>query len=448
MDPRDPHQLVDYVRSLDCIHCGLCLNTCPTYRLTGVESSSPRGRIHLMRSLAEGAIEADAAYADELDFCLLCRHCETVCPSGVQFGTLMEHARGALEPTRERTAIGRLARRVGFDLLLRDRAALRAAATVGRAAQATGLVRFAARVGGRAARGLRDAPTIPRARDRARLPTFTPALGVRRGAVALLEGCVMPELLGATNRATVRVLAACGYDVHVARRHVCCGSLHAHNGEVAGASALAVETIDAFGALVDEDGRPLPLVVNSAGCGSHLKALAHAVPGAPDHERRAASLSRRTIDFAEFLSCNESARGFDALLQRAVDSGERASPLRVTWDDPCHLVHGQRIQREPREILRRLPGVELVEMDGADSCCGSAGIYALTRPDDAARVLEPKLEALRATGARVLATANPGCQLQWSSGIRRARLDVRVLHLADLLDERLLNAARNPAPGA
>jgi glycolate oxidase iron-sulfur subunit len=207
-----------------------------------------------------------------------------------------------------------------------------------------------------------------------------------------------------------------------------------------------VETIDAFDALLDEAGRPLPLVVNSAGCGSHLKVLAHAVPGAPDHESRATALSRRTLDFAEFLSCGEGASGFDALVQRSARTPEHARPLRVTWDDPCHLVHGQRISREPRDILRRLPGVELVEMDGADSCCGSAGIYSLTRPDDAARVLDPKLESLRATGARVLATANPGCQLQWSSGIRRARLDVRVLHLAELLDERLLNATRDSTP--
>ncbi|MCY2959590.1 MAG: heterodisulfide reductase-related iron-sulfur binding cluster [Planctomycetota bacterium] len=440
MDPRDPQQLVDYVGSLDCIHCGLCLNTCPTYRLTGVESSSPRGRIHMMRALAEGAIEADADYADELDFCLLCRNCETVCPSGVQFGHLMEHARGALEPRRDRTAFQRLGRRVGFDLLLRDRGALRFVAVVGRAAQRAGLVGLAARIAGPAGHGLRDAPSIPPASERTRLPVFTPALGARRGAVALLEGCVMPELLGATNRATVRVLAACGFDVHVSRQHVCCGSLHAHNGEPAGARALAVETIAAFDALVDEAGAPLPLVVNSAGCGSHLKELAHAVPGEPDHERRAQALSRRTLDLCEFLARGAGAEGLAALIAnvRARDT------VRVTWDDPCHLLHGQRIRREPRDILRRVPGVELVEMEAAESCCGSAGIYSLLRPDDATRILDPKLEALRATGASVLVTANPGCQLQWAAGIRRAGVGVRVLHVAEVIDEFVLSAASRP----
>ncbi len=444
MDPRDPQQLVDYAGSLDCIHCGLCLNTCPTYRLTGVESSSPRGRIHLMRALAEGAIEADADYAEELDFCLLCRNCETVCPSGAQFGRLMEHARGALEPRRDRSAFQRLGRRVGFDLLLRDRGALRFVAVVGRAAQSTGLVKLAARCAGRAGRGLREAPAIPPASERARLPVFTPAVGARRGAVALLEGCVMPELLGATNRATVRVLAACGFDVHVARQHVCCGSLHAHNGETAGARALAVETITAFDALVDESGAPLPLVVNSAGCGSHLKELAHAVPGEPDHERRAQALSRRTLDLCELLTRGPGAAGLADLLARV----RARDAVRVTWDDPCHLVHGQRIRREPREILRRIPGVELVEMDGSELCCGSAGIYSLLRPDDAAHVLDPKLAALRETRASVLATANPGCQLQWAAGIRRAGLAVRVMHLAELLDELVVARAISAAsPG-
>lgn len=434
MDPRDPAQLVDYAKSLDCVHCGLCLNTCPTYRLTGVESSSPRGRIHLMRSVAERELEPDAAYAEELDFCLLCRNCETVCPSGVRFGALMEHARGALEQQRERSAFARLGRSIGFDLLLRDRSALRFAARVGRVAQSTGLVRVAARAAGKRGRGLLEAPTIPPTDQRARLPELTRAVGERRGAVAVLEGCVMPELLGATNRATVRVLAACGFDVHVARRHVCCGSLHAHNGEAAGARALAIETLDAYDALVDEHGSPLPLVVNSAGCGSHLKDLAHAFSGAPELERRAHALSARTFDFAEFLARRTD---LDALIARAAS----APPVRATWDDPCHLVHGQRIRHEPRRILRALPGVELVEMDGAESCCGSAGIYSLLRPDDAAAVLDPKIESLRATGARVLVTANPGCQLQWSAGIRRAGLDVRVMHLAELIDERAVSAS-------
>ncbi len=427
--------LVDYTASLDCIHCGLCLNTCPTYRLTGVESSSPRGRIHMMRALAEGAIDADEHYAEELDFCLLCRHCETVCPSGVRFGHLMEHARGALEPTRARTAFQRLGRSIGFDLLLRNRSALRLTASLGRIAQRAGLVQAFASIAGSRAKGLLQAPDIPA--NRARLPDFTPATALRRGAVAVLEGCVMPELLGDTNRATVRVIAACGFDVHVARRHICCGSLHAHNGEVAGARALAVETIDAFDALLDEHGVPMPLIVNSAGCGSHLKDLARTFPSEPDHERRARALSQRTLDFAEFLASGVGAEGLTALLARVPVGRNR---VRITWDDPCHLLHGQRISREPRDILRRVPGVDLVTMEGAESCCGSAGIYSLLRPDDAERVLEPKLLALRESQADVLVTGNPGCQLQWAAGIHRAGLATRVMHIAEVLDEFVVSA--------
>jgi glycolate oxidase iron-sulfur subunit len=249
--------------------------------------------------------------------------------------------------------------------------------------------------------------------------------------VALLEGCVMPELLGRTNRATVRLLAACGFDVHVARQHVCCGSLHAHNGETSGARALALETIAAFDALRSRDGQELPLIVNSAGCGSHLKELAHAIPDDAEQQTRAQALSRRTFDLSEFLARGPGAEGLRAALAAAAP---RTQAMRVTWDDPCHLVHGQRIRREPRELLRRVPGLQLVEMPDAESCCGSAGIYALARPDDAQRVLDPKIESLRATGASVLVTANPGCQIQWESGVRRAGLAVRVLHLAEVLD--------------
>ncbi len=432
MDLRDPRQLVDYTRSLDCIHCGLCLNACPTYRLTGAEPSSPRGRIHLMRALAEGHIEPDADYAEELDFCLLCRNCESVCPSGVQFGRMMEHARGSLEPVRQRGALATLARRIGFDLLLRDRGALRVFTTLGRWAQVTGVAGLAASLLGPAGRRLREAPTIPPAGERARLAVTTPAAGKRLGAVALLEGCVMPELLGRTNRATARVLARSGFDVHVAREHMCCGSLHAHNGEEAGARALALETLDAFERLVDADGAPLPLIVNSAGCGSHLKDLAHQFPADAAQRARAARLSARVRDLTEFLAAGPGAQGLSSALQSAP-----ARPMRVTWDDPCHLAHGQGVRSEPRLILRGIPGLELVEMPDAEGCCGSAGIYSLARPDDAARVLAPKLESLRRSAARTLVTANPGCQLQWSGGVRRAGLDVRVLHIAELLDEAL-----------
>jgi glycolate oxidase iron-sulfur subunit len=210
-----------------------------------------------------------------MDFCLLCRNCESVCPSGVHFGKLMEHTRAGLKERGQRGLFSRFARWVGFRVILPHRWALRATATIGSLAQRSGLLELVARIGGARARSLLDAPTIPPASERARLPSTTPARGERRGTVAVLEGCVMPELFGRVNRATLGVLSAAGYASHVPRRHVCCGSLHAHNGDRDGARELARKTIEAFEPLVDEKGAPTPIVVNSAGCSAHMKEMAH-----------------------------------------------------------------------------------------------------------------------------------------------------------------------------
>ena len=250
----DDKTLVDYAASLDCIHCGLCLNSCPTYRLTGVETSSPRGRIHLMRSVAEHAIEPDAEYANEMEFCLLCRNCESVCPSGVRFGAMMEHARAGVERVSKRPLSSRVARWFGFRVLLPHRRALHAFANAARIAQRTGLlVRIAPLFGARKAAVL-AAPAIPERAERGRMLARTFAQSTRLGAVAILEGCVMPELYRRVNQATVDVLARAGFEVRCARHHACCGSLHAHNGDIAGALRLARSTIAAFDALCDARG--------------------------------------------------------------------------------------------------------------------------------------------------------------------------------------------------
>jgi glycolate oxidase iron-sulfur subunit len=427
----DDRTLIDYAKSLDCVHCGLCLTSCPTYELTGAESSSPRGRIHLMRAVAEGTLHADADFVEEMDFCLLCRNCESVCPSGVRFGALMEHTRAGLGEQHRRGLGPRIARWVGFRMILPHRFALRATAALARIAQRSGLLRLFARIGGARARSMLDAPEVPPSSERVRLPATTPAIGERRGTVAVLEGCVMPELFGRVNRATVGVLAAAGYTSRVPRRHVCCGSLHAHNGDRDEARKLARQTIEAFEPLVDENGAPVPIVVNSAGCSAHLKELAHLFEDEKDWSARAQRLAARVADFSEFLARPEPLAGLRAALGRAADG--RQDTRVATWDDPCHLCHAQHVRREPRLLLDLVPGIDRVEMAGADSCCGSAGIYALTRPADAASVLAPKLDALRATGASLLVTGNPGCQLQWSTGVARAGLDVQVAHIAEVL---------------
>lgn len=435
----DAETLVDYAKSLDCIHCGLCLDTCPTYQLSGRESSSPRGRVHLMRAVAEERLEAGADFAEEMDFCLVCRHCESVCPAGVQFGAMMEFTRDALAPRARRGPLARLARRLGFGVVLPSRRWLRFAATLLSLAQRTGALRVVAPLLGLRGRMLASFPRVPSRADRAPLPPSTAADDPQRESAAVLVGCVMPELFGRVNRATARSLAAAGVESRCAPGHVCCGALHAHNGDLAGARALARGTIAAFDALTDEDGTPLPVVVNSAGCGAHMKEYGRLLADDPEWSERAAAFGARTRDFAEYLAEPPRLARLAAGLQH--DSGDVAEK-RVAYDDPCHLCHGQGIRDQPRALLACTPGVKPVALEGSESCCGSAGVYSLLRPKDSQRVLDGKLAALRASGAEVLVTANPGCQLQWESGVRRAGMDVEVVHLAELV----ARAAGRPEP--
>lgn len=417
--------LVDYARSLDCIHCGLCLQTCPTFRLTGSESSSPRGRIHLMRAVAEERLVPDAEFTEEMDFCLLCRHCESVCPAGVRFGAMMEHTRGALESRRETSRSRRFLRWLGFRVALPHRLVLRLAASGLRALQVLGLDRLADRLSDR---GLRFLPRVPPLSARRLLPRRTAAQGQRRRALAFLEGCVMPEFHARVNRATVRSLAQLGSEVRVPKGLVCCGSLHAHNGDLEGARALALGVLEAFDGERDEAGEPLPIVVNSAGCGAHLRELHHLFPAEDPLHARARALAQRVRDYSEVV----------APLLRDWPCSKPPVPEPATWDDPCHLCHAQGVRAEPRAVLASLGGLARVELDESESCCGSAGIYSLLRPEASQAVFARKLEAFERSGARTLVTANPGCQMQWESGLARAGKEARVVHLAELVDAALV----------
>ena len=423
----DPATLVDYAASLDCIHCGLCLQTCPTYQLTGVEASSPRGRIYMMRGVAEGRLDPGSGeYAEELDFCLVCRHCESACPAGVRFGEMMEHARDSLGRARPRATGERLARWLGFGYVLRSRFWMRVAFGALGMAQRTSLLRVLAPLFGARGEALRFFPRVPPRRERRPMPAITPAAGTARARAALLEGCVMRELYGRVNRATADSLAKLGVESHCAPGHVCCGALHAHNGELERARELARTTISAFEGLRDAGGALLPVVVNSAGCGAHMKGYERLLEDDPTWKERARDFSARVRDYSEF--CAEACPDGPLAL-------ERPRVGRVTFDDPCHLCHGQQIRAQPRKLLDRVAGIERVELEGSESCCGSAGIYSLLRPGDSARILAPKLEALEKSGADVLITANPGCQLQWETGLAKRGSSVRVLHIAELLGD-------------
>jgi glycolate oxidase iron-sulfur subunit len=417
-------ELVDYAKSLDCIHCGLCLRTCPTYQLTGAEPSSPRGRIYLMRAVAEGKLApSDAAYRDEIDFCLVCRHCESVCPAGVRFGEMMETARAGVEATGRRTLASRIVRHVGFETVLRSRFWMSAAASALRFAQVTGLVRVLAPLLGDRGESLAAQPTVPPRSERRALERLTPARGELRGRVAVLEGCAMRELYGRVNRATVEVLASLGLESHVSPDHVCCGALHAHNGRLEGSRELARATIERFEALTGHGEPPLEVVVNSAGCGAHMKAYGHLLAGDPAWAERAARFASRVRDFSELVAARAPAGR----------KPELAGTEKLAYDDPCHLCHGQQVRAQPRTLLDLVAAARRVEMADAESCCGSAGIYSLLRPADSGAVFARKLASFDASGADVLVTANPGCQLQWETGLRRAGRRARVAHLAEIL---------------
>ncbi|MFQ5513007.1 MAG: (Fe-S)-binding protein [Myxococcota bacterium] len=397
--------LLDYAGTLDCIHCGLCLPHCPTYQETGRETSSPRGRIHLLRAAAEGRIPLAGAVAEEAFFCLACRACESACPAGVRFGRLVESARAEIVARGLRARWKRTLRRLLLRHVVASPRALRLLAGSLRLYQRRGPQRWVRRSG-----VLRLAPALHRAErqlpplpDSFRPPILVPAEGRRRGRVALFTGCVMRELFEPVHRATVQVLARNGFEVLIPSGQRCCGALHLHDGDRAGAEAL-LEQNRASLRLGGVDA----LIVNSAGCGAVLKEA-----GDP--------IGRKTRDISEFL-CSAGLR-----------PPSHSVELRVAYDDPCHLLHAQRIERAPRELLSAVPGLELFDLPGARDCCGAAGLYSLTHPEMSERLLARKIDALERSRPHAVATGNPGCLLQFSRGVHEAGLSIRVLHPVELL---------------
>ena len=406
-----------------CVHCGLCLASCPTFSELGTEMDSPRGRIFLVKSLAEGRIGLSDSTVRHLSLCLDCRACETVCPAGVPYGRLIEAAKAEIERQRPGGWLRRAFRWLNFGVLLgRPRALVLAAAGL-RAYQMTGLQTLARKSG---ILGLLpgtltvwDAllPRLPAAAARARLPTLTPAEGPRRGRVAILTGCVQSVVFGSHNRATARVLAKNGWEVVAPPGQGCCGALNAHGGDHARALDMARRTIESF-----EGERVDAVVVNTSGCGAHMKAYGALLAGDAAWTERARRFSASVRDISELLA-GTPLRG-----------PLRPIPMTVTYHDPCHVVHGQKIRSAPRTLLAQIPGLRVVELAESDWCCGSAGIYNLTEPEMAGRLLRRKVRHVLATGATALVTANPGCILQIQQGLRQAGSTIEVLHLVEILD--------------
>jgi glycolate oxidase iron-sulfur subunit len=392
-----------------CVHCGFCLQACPTYLNLEDENDSPRGRIFLMRSLLEGTVEPDdPSVQQHIDQCLGCRACEPVCPSGVPYGQLLEATRATLKESRP---IPFLARLILF--VFAREWLLRPAMFFSRLLAATPIPTLLSGIDGRFGFAMAMLAATGRSIERAR---YEPVSRGERGTVALLRGCVMDGLFSATNRATARVLQVNDYAVVRARGQKCCGALHAHAGDLETARALARSNIAAF-----ERSGAAYIAANAAGCGAIMKEYGHLLKDDPEWHERAEQLSKRVRDVSELLAAAGPREGGPL-------------PIRVTYDAPCHLQHAQRIVEQPLSVLAAIPELELVPLHDSDQCCGSAGIYNLIEPETSDAVLDPKLANIRATKAPWVTTGNPGCLMQIGAGLIRSEIPARSIHPVDLLD--------------
>jgi glycolate oxidase iron-sulfur subunit len=377
-----------------CVACGLCLPHCPTYRLTGDETASPRGRIAAMRAVSDGAATVDATFARFMDECLVCRACEDVCPSHVPFGRMMERARTQIEPRRSVGA--RFLRWLGLDVVLPHPSLVAIATTLQPLARPFLPRRVRAFVPGRVRRGARVPPVTHPAAD-------VPA----RGTVALLTGCVQDRWFREVNRATARVLARNGWRVVVPNGQACCGALAAHNGRLGTARRLARRNLQAFGGAEH-------VIVNAAGCGAHLQSYPELLDG----------VGLPVRDVLAFLQ----EEGL------AAQPAHGAGADRVAYHDACHALRAQKLHAQPRALLRAIPDLELVEIPRGDRCCGAAGLYNVTEPELSGRLSAEKVEAIASTGATTIASANPGCTMQIAAGLRTRGIEAEVVHPVQLLD--------------
>jgi glycolate oxidase iron-sulfur subunit len=390
---RDSFPLLSDDDLATCVHCGLCLDACPTFRVTGLETESPRGRIYLMTQWKRGTMPFHEEQVRHIDLCLGCRTCEAVCPSGVPYGRIIETGRAEVEAHR-RPSLKRWASRTALRQLVAYPERLRAMGSVTRVAQRIGLTSML--------RPGRQLPQLRRPFERP-LGGIAPAIGQRKHRVAFLVGCVMPIMYPQSHEAAVKLLQLAGCEVWFPKNERCCGALLAHNGDLEGAEVLREDNTRVYAAQNFD-----ALIVDSAGCGAHLKDFYPALKG-------------RVKDLTEWLA-------EIGLPEPKSDVG-----MRVTYQDACHLAHAQRIRKPPRDLIRSLPGVEFVEMRHPDICCGAAGLYSTLEPDMSNRILQEKLDDLLTTGAEVVTVANPGCQMQLESGLRSRGSKMRVEHISELL---------------
>src|SRR5438552_7735960 len=425
--PSQPARFLDHDKALTCIHCGLCLSSCPTYLETGDENDSPRGRIYLMRAVQEARLPLGSTTVRHIDLCLGCRACEAVCPSGVQYGELLEATRDHIEAHYKRSAFQTFLRRVAIEKVFpfpRRLALALLPAKLIKSLRGEGLL----------PKFLRDAlALIPENAKTNDLPELSPAPPGQRGRVGFVSGCVMSVLFGETNANSVKVINRAGYDVLTPKGQVCCGALYAHSGKLELARECARRNIAAFEKLDLQT-----IIINAAGCGSTLKEYHQLLAHDPAWKERAHAFSAKVKDLTEWLV----AEPFRVWGSEFRVAGAQSQP-QVTYHDACHLAHAQRITKAPRELVRAVAGEKFVELPEADVCCGSAGSYNLTEPAMAERLQRRKAQNILKSGAQVVVTTNPGCILQIRAGLKHAgRPDIRVLHIADFL-EPVLNAPKD-----
>jgi glycolate oxidase iron-sulfur subunit len=424
---------LDYSVVQQCMHCGLCLPTCPTYDATKLERNSPRGRISLMRAIADGRLEPTRAFAEEMYFCLGCLACMTACPAGVDYAELFEHARAEAEQSRVLNSPRRtLIRRFTLSWLFMDLNRLQLVGRALRLYQQLGIQTFIRRCGilrllPKRMRELESmTPSIQEQFSEGLIAPVTPSVGSRKWRVAMLAGCAQDLIFSEVNRDTVEVLARNGCEVLTPLHQSCCGSLHAHNGEWELARSLARRMLRQFPPEEFD-----AIITNAGGCGSHLKHYTKLLADDPDCLPAAREWDRKVKDIHEWL------------VEIGIQPPQANQPEQsVTYHESCHLCHGQKVTTQPRQVLRSIPNLELVELEEAGWCCGSAGIYNLIQPEMATALLERKLKHIRSTKVNVVATGNPGCLLQIMNGAEREELALRVVHPVTLLAEAYRREAR------
>jgi glycolate oxidase iron-sulfur subunit len=396
-----------YAELEECVHCGFCLPNCPTYRLLGVEADSPRGRIRLMKAYADGEIGITEGLVEHLSLCLVCRNCETVCPSGVEFGVAMDDARYQIEKNTKRSMSKKMVRwlLLSFSSLSRVRLVLRLSKFPGSGylIRKLGLANF-----------IEPMQSLTNQRDYVNpsKKSVYPAEGNARYKVAMLAGCIMSTVLSEIDRATIRVLNKNGCDVILPAQQTCCGALHQHEGALDSTLELAKKNIKAFSKHAFD-----ALVVNSAGCGATMKEYGKLLANDSKWKEEAKRFSSKVKDLSEFLS------------EIPIDANLGEVKITITYQDPCHLVHGQRIKKEPRKILHMIPGLKLIELKTPDQCCGATGIYSMLYPEMTERILEARMQEITATGASAIVASNPPCYIQYSS-----TNSIKAYHIAELLD--------------